>query len=112
VLASFDAFSGFTPQASLIEDAAGNLFGTTNVGGDHGFGTVFEIVNTAFGYASTPVVLVSFDLDQGHGPLAGLIADAAGNLLGTTPLGGANDAGTVFEIIGVAPSSAPLFGLV
>jgi uncharacterized repeat protein (TIGR03803 family) len=31
-------------------------------------------------------------------PAAGLVFDAAGNLYGTTPIGGANGVGTVFEV--------------
>ena len=33
---------GASPHAGLIRDAAGNLFGTTNVGGDSNYGTVFK----------------------------------------------------------------------
>ena len=61
---------------------------------------MFEIVKTASGYASTPTVLFSFDGTHGASPVAGLIADAAGDLFGTTSGGGANGSGvgTVFEI--------------
>ena len=106
VLFSFDGNHGALPLAGLIADAAGNLFGTTLVGGAHDAGTVFEIVKTASGYASTPTVLFSFDGTHGARPEAGLIADAAGNLFGTTSLGGANDAGTVFEIVKTASGYA------
>ncbi len=99
VLFSFDDSHGARPEAGLIADAAGDLFGTTAAGGTNSRGTVFEIVKTASGYASTPTVLFSFDGTHGFLPLAGLIADAAGNLFGTTSLGGANNAGTVFEIV-------------
>src|SRR5207244_1527016 len=95
-------------SSGLIADANGNLFGTTYTGGAYGdifgsYGTVFEIAKTASGYATTPTVLVSFDLTHGARPHAGLIADATGNLFGTTYSGGAyGDAyssyGTVFEI--------------
>jgi uncharacterized repeat protein (TIGR03803 family) len=60
---------------------------------------VFELAKTASGYASAATVLVSFNGD-GEQPVAGLIADAAGNLFGTTERGGANDLGTVFEVGG------------
>jgi hypothetical protein len=88
-------------------DAAGNLFGTTGGGGANRGGTVFEIAKTTTGYASTPTVLVSFcaqtNCVDGALPVAGLIADAAGNLFGTTggvaaSGGGANGQGTVFEV--------------
>jgi hypothetical protein len=35
---------------SLVEDSAGNLFGTTEVGGTYGYGTVFEWVKST-GYS-------------------------------------------------------------
>jgi uncharacterized repeat protein (TIGR03803 family) len=81
---------GSAPMAGLISDADGNLFGTTADGGVYDDGTVFEIAKTKHGYASTPTTLVSFDGDNGDFPLAGLIADAHGNLFGTTDSGGAH----------------------
>ena len=93
---------GSRPEAGLIADANGNLFGTTRFGGANGSGTVFEIAKTASGYASTPTTLVNFcslaNCADGSFPVAGLFADAKGNLFGTTSSGGANDGGTVFEI--------------
>jgi uncharacterized repeat protein (TIGR03803 family) len=94
--------SGFVPSegapnGTLIADSHGDLFGTTFLGGlsgAHGVGSVFEIVKTAHGYASTPTTLGLFS----GGPESGLIVDAHGNLFGTAAKGGANDAGTVFEI--------------
>src|SRR5262245_15656687 len=44
--------------------------------------------------------LVSFNGTNGAEPVAGLIADAHGDLFGTTTNGGANNDGTVFEITG------------
>jgi hypothetical protein len=102
-LVSFNFADGAEPVASLIADANGNLFSTTELGGAHGGGTVFEIAKTASGYASTPTTLVSFTGTDGVFPVADLIADAHGNLFGTT--GG----GTVFEIAKTADgyASAP-----
>jgi hypothetical protein len=94
---------GQSPNAGLIADANGNLFGTTTGGGAKGVGTVLEIGKTATGYTSTPTILVSFCFNcvDGANPFAGLIADANGNLFGTTPNGGAKGVGgTVFEITG------------
>ena len=59
-LVSFNGINGALPFAGLLADAAGNLFGTTGGDGANNQGTVFEIVKTAGGYASTPTVLVSF----------------------------------------------------
>src|SRR5215471_15139399 len=60
-LVSFDVVNGANPVASLIADANGDFFGTTQTGGANGLGTVFEVVKTAAGYASTPTTLVSFN---------------------------------------------------
>ena len=94
---------GAVPVGTLLIDAAGNLFGTTNGGadefGDGAFlGAVFEL--SADHRTLTPLHAFTGGLD-GDIPQAGLIADAKGNLYGTTTSGGAggdNGAGTVFEI--------------
>ncbi len=71
-----------------IMDATGNLYGTTVDGGSLGQGTVFELSASAGG-TWTKTVLHSFgDGDDGSGPYAGVIFDAAGNLYGTTTSGG------------------------
>jgi uncharacterized repeat protein (TIGR03803 family) len=90
---------GLYPYAGLIFDSAGNLYGTTNKGGVYGVGTVFELTREAGG-GLTETVLHSFDDDgkDGSYPYAGLIFDSAGNLYGTTFLGGAYNGGTVFEL--------------
>jgi len=98
-LASFDGSDGSQPLGSLIADANGDLFGTTSKGGSNSDGTVFEIVNTATGYASTPV-FVSFTGTNGSDPESSLIADASGDLFGTTNSGGTANDGTVFELTG------------
>ena len=97
---------GSDPLGTLITDANGDLFGTTYEGGPGGGGTVFEIANTATGYASTPITLVNFNGSNGASPNAGLIADAAGDLFGTTIGGGADGDGTVFEIANTATGYA------
>jgi uncharacterized repeat protein (TIGR03803 family) len=98
-LVNFDSADGADPTGSLIADANGDLFGTTNEGGPNDDGTVFEIVKTPTGYASTPVTLVNFNFADGASPRGSLIADANGDLFGTTSSGGANNEGTVFEIV-------------
>jgi len=92
---------GYSPDASLIFDGAGNLYGTTYYGGTYGYGTVYELTPIAGG-GWKEKVLYNFNDDGMDGvyPNAGLIFDASGNLYGTTAWGGAygfND-GTVFEL--------------
>lgn len=90
---------GAIPLAGLIRDAAGNLYGTTEAGGDLtcnsgvGCGTVFKLDTTG-----KETVLHSFTDKDGTSPIAGVIRDAAGNLYGTTPQGGPFSSGTVFKL--------------
>ena len=102
------AVDGAQPEASLILDGAGNLIGTAvNGGADYG-GTVFELECKRYNassrscttYSSTDKVLYSFKQSGGDGvdPASSLILDGAGNLFGTTAIGGSADNGTVFEL--------------
>ena len=97
VLHSFDGNDGSSPLASLIFDTAGNLYGTTWVGGVRQAGTVFELMPEAGG-RWTAKVLHHFNAADGNGPRASLIFDTAGNLYGTTQVGGAGHHGTVFQL--------------
>jgi uncharacterized repeat protein (TIGR03803 family) len=105
-LTSFGGTNGANPDGHLIANANGNLFGTTVSGGTNNDCTVFEIANTGTGYASTPITLISFNGTNGLNPVSGLIADANGNLFGTTENGGAYGLGTVFEIAKTATGYA------
>jgi uncharacterized repeat protein (TIGR03803 family) len=79
---------GGNPETDLIFDQAGNLYGTTKVGGCSGdCGVVFELTPQTDG-SWMESVLYRFNGRDGRYPAAGLISDAAGNLYGTTVLGG------------------------
>lgn len=94
VLHAFSGPDGANPVASLIHDAAGNLYGTTLYGGSLGLGTVFEI-NTS----GKATVLHNFTAGtDGSQPYGALIRDSAGNLYGTTSEGGVYGLGTVFKL--------------
>lgn len=86
---------GGLPEAGLIMDEAGNLYGTTSTGGSHNFdcglgcGTVFEFTPVAGG-GWTESVIYEFP-GPTPGPDGGLIFDSAGNLYGS-------NAGSVFEL--------------
>jgi uncharacterized repeat protein (TIGR03803 family) len=86
---------GGTPYANVIRDAAGNLYGTTGIGGASNSGAVFQINSQG-----TETILHSFagPPGDGGGPFDGLVRDAAGNLYGTTSYGGTFNLGTVFKI--------------
>lgn len=99
VLHNFDGSDGTNSRSPLTLGAAGNLFGTTSSGGTYNYGTVFELTPTSGGGWSE-TVLHNFNNDgvDGWGSQSGLIFDAAGNLYGTTTMGGTYDMGTVFEL--------------
>ncbi len=95
------------PFAGLIRHN-GVFYGTTASGGSYkpcyiyggdGCGTIFKIDRTG-----GESVLYDFKGNfgsgpmDGQGPMGGLIADSDGNLYGTTPFGGANNRGAIFEL--------------
>jgi uncharacterized repeat protein (TIGR03803 family) len=75
---------GARPIGRLLLDPAGNLYGVTTIGGTIGYGSVFKVDPSG-----NESVFYSFaGLPDGSEPATGLIRDAAGNLYGTTLLGG------------------------
>jgi uncharacterized repeat protein (TIGR03803 family) len=95
-LYSFGSISndGKYPEASVVFDSEGNLYGTTTKGGTYGDGTVFEI-NTG----GNETVLHSFGATKdGKTPYGALVFDTHGNLYGTTYGGGVKGHGTVFKL--------------
>jgi uncharacterized repeat protein (TIGR03803 family) len=94
---NINAKDGYGPEAGLVFDGAGNLYGTTNVGGTHGVGTVYELSPNSDG-SWTEEILHNFSGADGGYPTACVILDAAGNLYGTASQGGGYNAGVVFEL--------------
>jgi uncharacterized repeat protein (TIGR03803 family) len=100
---------GAVPEAGLLMDASGNLYGTTTFGGNvnltscdyasTGCGTVFKLDTSG-----VETVLHNFDGPDGANPLSNLILDAKGDLYGTTRFGGitkgCNGCGVVFKLSG------------
>jgi uncharacterized repeat protein (TIGR03803 family) len=98
VLHSFTGTDGTAPILSLVFDHAGTLYGVTTEGGSSNNGTVFELLPRSNGTWSV-TTLHSFDGGKGGStPLGGLVLDSAGNLYGTTKLGGITGVGVVFRL--------------
>jgi uncharacterized repeat protein (TIGR03803 family) len=91
------------PNGSLILDTQGNLYGVSHFGGTSNRGTVFEISPSFTGWTESVLYSFAGSTSDGEEPSGSLIFDSSGNLYGTTPLGGAHDSGTVFEL---TPSSS------
>jgi len=98
VLHTFSGKDGAVPTATLMLDSAGNLYGTTNQGGASNAGVVFKLTRGQGGKWAEKVLYSFTGLNDGGFPVAGVISDAAGNLYGTTQLGGVFGKGTVFEL--------------
>jgi uncharacterized repeat protein (TIGR03803 family) len=85
---------GYPEWVTLARDAAGNLYGTTVFGGTGNAGVVFKIDT----YGRETVLHSFTGGDDGGSPYAGVILGPQGQLYGTTPFGGKENIGVVFEI--------------
>jgi len=108
VLYSFDRSNKniIRPEAPVIFDGLGNLYGTTVLGGDpncqggFGCGVVFELSPPA----KQSGTWTSMNLHAFHGgndgihPSGYMVFDPEGNLYGTTQVGGAGNGGTVYRV--------------
>jgi uncharacterized repeat protein (TIGR03803 family) len=108
ILYNFGATStdAVAPNAALVFDSKGNLYGTSSLGGTIGKGTVFELSLAAGKWTEKVLWNFGLTITDGEIPEAGLVFDSKGNLYGTTIQGGANTTwaagaggwGTVFEL--------------
>jgi len=105
------------PDAGLLGDATGNLYGVSSFGGADGIGTVFELS------LSAPEKIWGFTPGVGQDPLSTLVRDSSGNIYGTTYALGPKGSGTVFKIdtsgtlatlgaFGIRNGGGPIGGLV
>jgi len=111
VIASFNGTNGQTPTGGLIADSSGNLFGTTQSGGNVDIygnygGVVFEIMRSSGIYGKSVKILAKLGnltkigdaLDE---PIGSLAMDSMGNLFGAADFAAQNFAilkGGVFEL--------------
>jgi len=95
---SFYGGNGETPKSGLIQDAQGNFYGSTYVGGAYDFGEIYQISPNP----PSLTVLYSFNpnINDGLRPVGNLVLDQAGNIYGVTDTGGNNACacGSVFEL--------------
>ena len=94
---------GCNPNAGLVFDKLGNLYGTTSLSGGEGYacfggsgGNVFELIHGSGGWTESTIYTFNSSSD-GSQPSTGLLIDASGSLYGATGLGGVC-CGVVFQL--------------
>jgi uncharacterized repeat protein (TIGR03803 family) len=95
---------GGDPEARLLIDQKGALYGTTYQGGKKGLGVVFKVSQEKDGTWKETVLHQFTGKADGGAPWSTLIGDANGNLYGTASQGGSGVVGVVFEL---SPPSGP-----
>jgi uncharacterized repeat protein (TIGR03803 family) len=89
---------GADPQAGVVIDGTGAIYGTTLAGGDFGQGVVFKLTPQTDGSYVESVLHSFTGGSDGGGPVGGLLLDATGALYGTTSVGGTSNLGVVFKL--------------
>jgi uncharacterized repeat protein (TIGR03803 family) len=87
VIFSCEEDEGEYADTDLETDSAGNIYGTTVLGGDFGGGTVFQLRPTPDGWVHTVLYSFTGGADGGE-PYKGITLDREGNLYGTAVTGG------------------------
>jgi uncharacterized repeat protein (TIGR03803 family) len=99
VLHAFAGTDGANSYGGLVVTTSGVVYGTTLLGGQYGYGTIFELTPPKKGTTWTETVLYSFSLaNDGGNPSAGILLKGT-TAYGTTDNGGISAGGTVFELV-------------
>jgi uncharacterized repeat protein (TIGR03803 family) len=96
-----DTPDGRLPAAGLAFNKAGHLFGTTENGGG-GTGTLYELAPQSGGGWTESIVYSFGNGGDGGFPVSPVIVNRAGNIFGTTLVGGTWSGGVVYEFTGVS----------
>ena len=85
------------PRGGLVDDTAGNLYGTASTGGTKRFGAVYRI-DAVTGVESVLYSFLGVAQNDAQNPIGQLVFDSTGDLYGVASNGGSNDVGAVFRI--------------
>ena len=88
---------GSGPSAGMTIAPNGTMYSTTPDGGAFGGGVIFSLKKTSKGWKQTVIHSINFPSEGGF-PYEGLMRDAAGNLYGAAPAGGAAQNGVVYRL--------------
>jgi len=88
---------GSFPYGALLFDASGNIYGTTYYGGANNIGAVYKLSRRPIGEWNENVLYSFQGGTDGNSPISNLVFDGAGNLYGTTSVGGFGS-GTIFQL--------------
>jgi uncharacterized repeat protein (TIGR03803 family) len=90
---------GILPEGTPLLDKAGNIYGTTALGGAKNYGIVYKLSPGKKGRWKDQILYSFKSGKDGANPWAGIVFDAAGNIYGATHNGDESDGGTVFELV-------------
>ncbi len=95
---------GQTPSGTLITDSSHNIYGTTQAGGTHGGGTLFQLLfnpdTSSYRYRKLYNFCDQSQCVDGATPTnTRLVIDTNGTLYGTTAAGGPANSGVVFKLV-------------
>jgi uncharacterized repeat protein (TIGR03803 family) len=89
---------GYEPGSGLTFDKAGNLYGTTPLGGAKGAGVIYELSPSGSSWTFKVIHTFTGGSDGSGGSAGRLLQDSAGNFYGVCTVGGANGAGTAYKL--------------
>ena len=95
--AAHDLTDGERPNAGVVFDRSGNIYGVMGIGGDSGGGVVYELSLSGSQWTEQTIYNIRGG-QYGSGPEGQLIIDSSGHLYGTTCCAGPDGSGTVFEM--------------
>jgi uncharacterized repeat protein (TIGR03803 family) len=88
---------GQYPVAGPTMDAAGNVYGATELGGTNNQGLVFKVAHKGSGWEFIPLYSFQGGVD-GYYPIGGVTVGPDGNLYGAVTSGGQHGKGAVYKL--------------